>query len=89
MALFLPRQGRTQLSMNLETPEVTDPMEVFAEIERRVAERGGRAVGTEVIGLVPDAITDSVARAMGIRDWSPHRILSRRVAARVAADNVR
>ena len=85
MALFLPRQGRTQISMNLETPATTDPMEVFRAIEEGVRERGGLVAGTEVIGLAPDAVTDAAARAMAIRDWSPERILSRRVAARVAA----
>lgn len=85
MALFLPRQGRTQISMNLEEPATTDPMEVFRAIEEGVRERGGRVAGTEVIGLAPDAVTDAVARAMAVRDWSPARILSRRVAARVVA----
>ena len=86
MALFLPEQGRTQLSMNLETPDETDPLEVFEAIEERVADRGGRVAGTELIGLAPDAITDAVARTMGMRDWSADRILSRRVAARLAVD---
>ena len=84
MAHFLPEQGRVQVSMNLETPEATDPMKVFEAIGARVAGEGGGVAGTEVIGLAPDAITDSVARAMGIRDWSPDRILSRRIAARVS-----
>ena len=86
MALFLPEQGRTQLSMNLETPDETDPLEVFEAIEGRVAGRGGRVAGTELIGLAPDAITDAVARTMGIGDWLPDRMLSRRIAERLAAD---
>lgn len=89
MAVFLPEQGRTQVSMNLEAPETTDPMEVFEAIERDVATRGGRVVGTEVIGLAPDSVTDSVARSMGIRDWSRDRILSRRVDARATAGGAR
>ena len=89
MAVFLPDQGRTQVSMNLEAPETTDPMEVFRAIERDVTTRGGCVVGTEVIGLAPDAVTDSVARSMGIRDWSLDRILSRRVDAWVTAGSAR
>ena len=85
MAVFLAEQSRTQVSMNLETPEATDPMEVFEAIERDVTRRGGRVVGTEVIGLVPDSVTDTVAGTMGIRDWSQDRILGRRVDAWVAA----
>ena len=89
MAHFLPEQGRTQVSMNLETPEATDPLEVFEAIEARAAGQGGSVVGTEVIGLAPDAITDSVAGTMRIRDWSPDRILSRHVAAHVSGDAAR
>ena len=81
LALFLPEQGRTQVSMSLETPDETDPKEVFAAIESGVGQLGGRVVGTEVVGMAPDAITNQVARALAVRDWSPDRILSRRVAA--------
>lgn len=89
MAVFLPEQGRTQVSMNLETPDTTDPMEVYAAIEKAVTTRGGRVAGTELIGLAPDAVTDSVAKSMGIRDWSRDRILSRRVDTRVAGGSAR
>ena len=85
LALFLSQQGRTQVSMSLEAPDETDPMEVFAAIEAGVGRVGGRVVGAEVIGMAPDAITDSAARAMAIRDWSPDRILSRRFAAHVGS----
>ncbi len=86
LALHLPGQGRVQISMSLETPEETDPMEVFAAIDAGVGRFGGRVAGVEVIGMAPDAITGSVARAMAIRDWSPDRVLSRRLAARAAAE---
>ena len=89
MAVVLPEQGRTQVSMNLETPDTTDPMEVYEAIEKDVTTRGGRVAGTELIGLAPDAVTDSVAKSMGIRDWSTDRILSRRVDSRVAGGSAR
>ena len=85
IALYLPEQGRTQVSMSLETPGQTDPMEVFAAIESGVGGLGGRVAGTEVIGMAPDAIADLRVRAMAIRDWSPDRILSHRMAAHVRA----
>ena len=85
LALLLPEQGRTQVSMSLETPDETGPIEVFAAIETGVERLGGRVVGTEVVGLAPDAVTNAIAGAMAVRDWSPDRILSRRVAAHVAA----
>ena len=86
LAFHLPRQGRTQVSMSLERPDETDPLEVFAAIEAGVERVGGRVAGVELIGMAPDAVTDSVARAMAVRDWSPARMLSRRFVARAAAD---
>jgi len=86
LALYLPKQGRTQVSMSLETPDETDPMEVFAAIEAGVGKVGGRVAGAEVIGMAPDAIAGSVARAMAIRDWSPDRVLSRRLSAHAGAE---
>ena len=86
LALYLPRQGRTQVSMSLETPDETDPMEVFAAVVAGVGRVGGRVAGAEVIGMAPDAITGSVARAMAIRDWSPDRVLSRRLVAHAGAE---
>ena len=86
LALRLPEQGRTQISMSLEDPVATDPMEVFGVIESRVSHLDGRVAGTEVIGVFPDAISGrSSARTMGIRGWSAERILSRRVTAYLAA----
>lgn len=86
LAFHLPRQGRTQVSMSLEKPDETDPVEVFAAIEAGVGRVGGRVAGTEVIGMAPDAITGSVARAMAIRDWSPDRGLSHRLAEYAGAE---
>ena len=85
LAFHLPEQGRLQISMNLENPAVTDPMDVFREIERRVRTLNGRVAGTEVIGMLPDAVPRSVARRMAILDWSPERMLGDRVTAHLAA----
>lgn len=86
LALRLPRQRRTQISMNLEDPAGTDPNDVFRAIAREVRAARGRVSGTEVIGMCPDQLAGaSTVRAMGIRDWSEDRILSRRLAAYVEA----
>ncbi len=84
LAFHLPEQGRLQVSMNLENPAATDPMEVFRDIERRVRKLKGHVTGTEVIGLLPDAVPRSVARRMAIPDWSPERMLSHCVTDHLA-----
>lgn len=86
LALTLASQRRMQISMNLEDPARTDPMEVFRAIEGRVLALKGKVVGTEVIGMCPDQISAPAAvAAMGIRDWSRDRVLSRRVARHLKA----
>ncbi len=78
LALRLTRQRRTQISMNLEDPARTDPLDVFRAIEREVRAVRGTVSGTEVIGMCPDQVAaPATVRAMGIRDWSGDRILSR------------
>lgn len=86
LALRLPGQGRLQIAMNLERVAEHDPREVFRAIETKVSRQGGRVAGTEVIGMLPDALaTPTAARSMRLRDWSEERILSRRVSAHAAA----
>lgn len=91
LGLHLARQGRLQVSMNLEDPLRTPPMDVFRAIEADVAARGGRVTGTEVIGMVPDALVlPAAGDRLDLPDLGPARVLSTRVAAhlstRVAAD---
>lgn len=85
LALLLRGQNRLQISMNLEDPVATDPLQVFHAIERRVRELGGRVIGTEVIGMLPDQVSREAARRMRVRDWSEERVLRRRVRAYLAA----
>ena len=82
LALRLPRQRRLQISMNLEDPARTPPTDVFRAIEHRVRRMRGRVLGTEVIGMCPDQLSDpAVARDLRIRDWSEHRLLGHRLRA--------
>jgi len=86
MAVLLPRQRRLQVSMNLEDLQATSPEAVYRAIERKVREQGGRTVGTEVVGAIPDALASpAVARALGVRCWSEDRLLERRVRDHLAA----
>jgi glutamate formiminotransferase len=84
LGLYLPEQNRVQISMNLEDPVGTPPLDVLAAIDREVRARGGRVVETEVIGMVPDTLVypASVNRLV-LPDLGPARVLSRRVAQHV------
>jgi len=61
LALELPGQRRSQLSMNLENARSRKPFAVFQEIEQRVKSEGGQVTRTEIIGLAPDQLIEAAA----------------------------
>lgn len=84
LGLHLPRQDRVQISMSLEDPVGTDPLEVLAAIHREVEARGGRVVETEVVGMAPDTLVHPArVNRLILPDLGPARVLSRRVAQHV------
>ena len=86
LALELPRQGRTQISMNLEDLENTSPFDVFERIEVQVRSRGGHVSGTEVIGMVPDGLVlPAAADRLALEERDMDRLLSRRLSGWLAA----
>lgn len=85
LALALEQRGTLQLSMNLEDPERTSPVDVYAHVEAWVAGRGGRITGTEVVGMLPDALVLPAATdRLRLLDPSPSRLLSARLAAHLS-----
>lgn len=85
LGLWLPEQDRVQISMNLEDPDRTSPLDVFAAIEEAVAERGGRVAETQVIGMIPDTLVHPAAgNRLILSDLRPARVLSRRTAEYVS-----
>jgi glutamate formiminotransferase len=86
LGLHLPGQDRLQISMNLEDPVGTSPLDVLAAIEREMASRGGRIVETQVIGMAPDALVHlPTVNRLVLPDLGPARVLSHRVAQHVRA----
>jgi len=84
LGLRLAQQDRVQISMNLEDLGVTSPMEVFAEIERKVRARGGVVRETEVIGMIPDTLVlPAAGDRLHLPDLGSARVLSRRVSDHV------
>ncbi len=91
MAVALPRQGGVQLSMNLEDVEGRAPMEVFDAVEEAVRLAGGEITGTEVIGMIPEALVLGAAGdRLRLFEPTPERLLpvgvARHLAARGAGD---
>lgn len=85
LAFELVGEGRMQISMNLEAPDVTSPLAVFDAIRDRVEGLGGRLAGTEVIGMMPDALVLQPGNGrLELLDSSPERFLSRRVMQHLA-----
>jgi glutamate formiminotransferase len=85
LAFRLESNDRLQLSMNLEDPDRTSPFEVFRRVEQRVEEWGGRVTGTEVIGMIPDALVlPAAADRLHLLDAPPSRLLSTRLARHVS-----
>ena len=85
LGLYLPDQDRVQISMNLEDPVSTSPMDVFGAIEREVGVRGGQVVETQVIGMIPDTLVyPAVVDRLLLSDFGPARVLSRRVVEYVS-----
>ena len=85
LGLRLPEQDRVQISMNIEDVAQTSPVDVFTAIEVEVARVGGRISGTQVIGMMPDALVlPATADRLLVPDLGPARVLSRRVAEHVS-----
>lgn len=88
MALELPRQGRIQISMNLEDVEATSPLDVVQRIEALTRAAGGRAGRTEVIGMMPDELVfPAASERLRLTDAAPERLLSRRLARHLSTNN--
>ncbi|TVP78778.1 MAG: glutamate formiminotransferase [Gemmatimonadales bacterium] len=85
LALELPRQGRRQISMNLEDVRNRDPFAAFRAIEEMVEEKGGRIEGTEIIGLRPDELLLAAgAERLSLLDPDPSPMVSSRLAEHVS-----
>lgn len=85
LALELPGQRRTQLSMNLEDAGRRDPFAVFEAIEDRVGAFGGQVVRTEIVGLPPERLLASAAAdRLRTLDRTPPPALSSLLAGHIS-----
>ena len=74
-------RGRAQISMNLTDFRVTSPSAVYADLKRRVENRGARIVEGELIGLIPEAAVEQNSEwVRQLEDFSAEtKILERRM----------
>ena len=86
MAVWLTSRSAVQVSMNLEDPDRTTPADVFAYLEGLVRKHGGSVRETEIIGMVPDQLLESVAaQRLRLQENTSTRMLSRRLVDYLAA----
>lgn len=86
LGLHLERQQQVQISMNLEDPFRTSPVDVFDAIADQVTADGARIVHTEVIGMMPDTLVQrGCTDRLNLLDPRLTRVLSHRVAEYVSA----
>jgi glutamate formiminotransferase len=82
MGFDLPEKKQVQVSMNLVDYRKTSPITVFDEICRRADAAGVTVVGSEVVGLIPQAATpEGFAERVRVLDFDPdEQIVERRLA---------
>lgn len=86
LGIPLTERGIVQVSMNLTDYRQTSMLDAFTAVRREAARDGVEVIESELIGLVPaDAISDTIAAAVRLRDFDADRVLEQRLA-RAARD---
>lgn len=85
MALELPSRQALQISMNLEDVQHASPAVVFRRVREMVETEGGDVGKTEVIGMIPDRLLESISvDELKLENFSTERLLSERLARHIA-----
>jgi glutamate formiminotransferase len=81
MGVMLKDRNQAQVSMNLTDYEQTSVEVVFDAVQREAASHGVEAVGSEIVGLIPQKALDRVAAAwLRVENFKPAMILENRLA---------
>ena len=76
MGVFLGDRNQAQVSMNLLNYEKTPIHRVQELVKIEAARYGARVVGSEIVGLIPQAaLLDAAAYYLQIENWSPDLVL--------------
>jgi glutamate formiminotransferase len=85
LGLLLPRDGRAQVSMNVEDYEAAALHEIVDRVEDEARARGVKVAGAELVGLMPAAAAAAAAGAvLRIEGFSRSRVLEVRLLERDA-----
>jgi glutamate formiminotransferase/formiminotetrahydrofolate cyclodeaminase len=83
----LASRGLVQVAMNLTDYRVTSMHAAFQAVKSEAAKYGVGVVGSELIGLVPQAALDETAAAsLQFERFDPSQVLETRIAAALAED---
>ncbi|HEY1404744.1 MAG TPA: glutamate formimidoyltransferase, partial [Pyrinomonadaceae bacterium] len=81
----LRERNLTQVSMNLVRFEKTELHHAFEAVRREAERYGARVVGSEIVGLIPQAALDRSAEYfLQIENFSPELVLENRIASALA-----
>ncbi len=78
----LASRGVVQVSMNLTSYERTNLHHAFEAVRREAERLGVEVLGSEIVGLVPQAALDrAAAHFLQLENYSPDLVLENRIAA--------
>lgn len=86
----LPTRGIVQVSMNLVDYEKTSVHQAFVAVKREAERYGVAVIGSEIVGLVPQAALDRTAEYfLQIENFAPGLVLENRIASAIAGKGER
>ncbi|PYS93494.1 MAG: glutamate formimidoyltransferase [Acidobacteria bacterium] len=85
LGFALPERGLTQVSMNLVRFEQTALHHAFEAVRREAARWGVNVIGSEIVGLIPQAALDRSAEYfLQLENFTPELVLENRIAEAVS-----
>lgn len=82
LGFALTSRGVAQVSMNLTSYEETNIHQAFEAVRREAERLGVEVLGSEIVGLVPQAALDrTAAHFLQLENYSPDLVLENRIAA--------
>ncbi len=82
LGLFLPSRNQVQVSMNLIDYRQTSPAAAFAQVVAEAQRLGVQVVGSELVGLIPEAaLAHASVAELALENFTPSKLLEPRLRA--------